>query len=110
MRNRTYTVEWERLDYPEDDRLRCSGLTGRVAFARLIGAIRNSGPVVIHAITPEDSLNQMAVVDGAQLGWHTISGGHLLDVMRRCYAGEDADLVYAELWANAEHERIEGQS
>ena len=42
------------------------------------------------------------------LGWHTISGEHLLEVLRRCENGESADLVYAELWANAEHEHVEG--
>lgn len=41
---------------------------------------------------------------GDELGWHTISGKHLLDTLRRVEAGEPADLVYAELWANAEHE------
>jgi hypothetical protein len=35
------------------------------------------------------------------LGWHAISGEHLLEAMRRCADGEDPDLVYAELWANA---------
>jgi hypothetical protein len=42
----------------------------------------------------------------APLGWHTISGEHLLATLRRVQAGEDPDLVYAELWANAEHERV----
>ncbi len=44
----------------------------------------------------------------APLGWHTISGEHLLEVMKRVEAGESADLVYAELWANADHEKVEG--
>jgi hypothetical protein len=38
------------------------------------------------------------------LGYHVIGGTFLLETMRRCSAGEDADLVYAELWANAERE------
>ena len=38
------------------------------------------------------------------LGWHVISGEHLLAVLRRAHAGEDASLLFAELWANAEHE------
>jgi hypothetical protein len=42
--------------------------------------------------------------DEDALGWHTISGVHLLDCLRRCEHGEKADLVYAELWANADHE------
>lgn len=43
----------------------------------------------------------------APLGWHVISGEHLLEVLRRANQGEDADLLFAELWANAEHERVE---
>ncbi len=42
------------------------------------------------------------------LGWHVMSGEDLLDGLRRCAAGEDPDLVYAELWANAEHEHVGG--
>lgn len=41
------------------------------------------------------------------LGWHVISGEDLLAVLRRIEDGESADLVYAELWANAKHEEIE---
>lgn len=40
------------------------------------------------------------------LGWHAIPGTLLLDALRRVEAGEKADLVYAELWANAEHEDV----
>jgi hypothetical protein len=39
------------------------------------------------------------------LGWWTISGEDLLDAMRRAAAGEDPDLIYAEFYANSEHER-----
>jgi hypothetical protein len=35
-----------------------------------------------------------------------IEGRHLLDSLRRVASGEDPDLVYAELWANAEREQI----
>ena len=41
------------------------------------------------------------------LGWHVISGEQLLAMLRRVAGGENPDLVYAEEWANAEHERIE---
>ena len=41
------------------------------------------------------------------MGWHVISGVRLLDALRRCEAGESADIVMAELWANAEHEAVE---
>lgn len=42
----------------------------------------------------------------APLGWHVISGEHLLESLKRVGQGEDPDLVFAELWANAEHEHI----
>ncbi len=41
------------------------------------------------------------------LGWHVISGEQLLAMLRRVAVGENPDLVYAEEWANAEHERYE---
>lgn len=41
--------------------------------------------------------------EGDELGWHVIAGSHLLSLLRRCGDGEDADLVFAELWANADH-------
>lgn len=40
------------------------------------------------------------------LGWHVISGEQLLDTLRRVDKGEDPDLVYTELWANATHETM----
>ena len=39
--------------------------------------------------------------------WHVISATDLLEALRRCAAGEDPDLVYAELYANAEHEQVD---
>ena len=44
------------------------------------------------------------------LGWHAISGTHLLEMLRRAAAGEDADLLFAELWANAEHHSWDEES
>lgn len=38
------------------------------------------------------------------LGWWAISGEALLDGLRRAAAGEDPDLLYAEMYANAERE------
>jgi hypothetical protein len=35
------------------------------------------------------------------LKWHVIPGELLLESLRRVEAGEKADLVFAELWANA---------
>lgn len=40
-------------------------------------------------------------------GWHVLSANDLLAALRRCEAGESADLVYAELWANADHEQVD---
>lgn len=45
---RTYSVEWERLDEPGVYHI-CDGLTIRVAFARLRAALR-SGPILVRAI------------------------------------------------------------
>lgn len=45
-----YTVQWSRLDYPSDGILTCSGLTQRDIVRRMIGAIKNTGPIVIHSI------------------------------------------------------------
>lgn len=44
------------------------------------------------------------VMSGNDLGWHVIAGDHLLEVLRRVENGEKADLVYAELLADAEQE------
>lgn len=42
------------------------------------------------------------------LGWWGIAGSELLDLLRRAHAGENPDLLYAEAYANSEHERVEG--
>ena len=47
----------------------------------------------------------MATTGTSPLGWWTIKGEALLDLLRRAAAGEDPDLLYAEAYANAEHER-----
>lgn len=41
------------------------------------------------------------------LGWWAISGEDVLDALRRAHDGEDPDLVFAELYANSDHEVIE---
>jgi hypothetical protein len=41
------------------------------------------------------------------LGWHVISGEDLLAMLRRVANGEDPDMVYAEEWANADHEKMD---
>ena len=43
------------------------------------------------------------------LTWWSISGPGLMDAMRRAAAGEDPDLIYAELYANSESEKPGGQ-
>lgn len=54
------------------------------------------------------TLNQDAMAAlRADLGWHVISGERLLELMRRAAAGESPDPLYAEEWANADHERVE---
>ena len=39
------------------------------------------------------------------MGWWVVSGENLLDMLRRAHGGEDPDLIYAEEYANSEHER-----
>jgi hypothetical protein len=41
------------------------------------------------------------------LGWDVLPGDWLLDALRRCHDGEDPDVVYAELWANAAHTTVD---
>lgn len=40
------------------------------------------------------------------LGYHVVPGTTLLDLLRRAHTGEDPDLLYAEAWANADHEDV----
>lgn len=42
----------------------------------------------------------------SSLGWWAISGDLLIDSLRRAAAGEDPDLLYAELYANGETEEV----
>jgi hypothetical protein len=50
--------------------------------------------------TPEGS----EPLDSDALGWWTISGVELLKALRRASNGEDPELVYAEYYANSDHE------
>lgn len=43
----------------------------------------------------------------ALLGWHVLSGEHLLECLQQVAAGESPDMVFAELWANGRHDRID---
>lgn len=40
--------------------------------------------------------------------WWTISERSLLEALRRVAAGEDPDLVYADMYANSGHEYLGG--
>lgn len=44
-----------------------------------------------------------------ELGWWSLSGASLMEMLRRCAVGEDPDLVYAEAYANSEHEWVEDE-
>lgn len=44
------------------------------------------------------------------LGWWCIAGEVLLAMLRRCAEGESPDLVYAEEYANADHEHHKGDT
>jgi hypothetical protein len=44
------------------------------------------------------------------MGWHVISGEHLLELLRRVADGEDPDLVYLEVYVNAEVEVIDDEN
>lgn len=43
-------------------------------------------------------------LDEGSMGWWAISGVRLLALLRRCHGGEDPDQVYAEEYANGDHE------
>lgn len=38
------------------------------------------------------------------MGWWVVSGKNLLAMLRRAHDGEDPDLIYAEEYANSDHE------
>ena len=46
----------------------------------------------------------------ADLGYWCISGEALLEALHRVAEGEDPDIVYAELYANSDHEHVEGDN
>jgi hypothetical protein len=41
----------------------------------------------------------------SDMGWWCISGEALLDMLREVEQGADPDIVYAEHYANSEHDR-----
>jgi hypothetical protein len=44
----------------------------------------------------------------ADLGWWTISGEAMMAALHDVAAGDDPDVVYAELYANSDHEDCSG--
>lgn len=40
----------------------------------------------------------------SDLGWWAIHSDTIIDGLRRAHAGEDPDLIFAELWANSDHD------
>lgn len=41
---------------------------------------------------------------GEPLGWWTLSGEALMEMLARCHTGEDPWAVYLEFYANSDHE------
>lgn len=41
--------------------------------------------------------------------WNVIKTDMLIDMMKRAAAGEDPDMIYAEFYANCDHEQVEGK-
>lgn len=47
----------------------------------------------------------MTEEDASPLGWWSISGESLLELLRRVREGEEPDMVYIEAYANSDHEQ-----
>lgn len=63
------------------------------------------GQVLVPDPQDEELPGVMASEFVPPLGWWTIQGEALLGLLRRAASGEDPDLLYAEAYANAEHDR-----
>lgn len=48
-REARYVIHWSRANDPEIP-LTCSGITARIAFARLLSALKWSGPIIVRRI------------------------------------------------------------
>jgi hypothetical protein len=44
----------------------------------------------------------------SDLGWWAISGDDLLAALKRAHAGDNPDILYAELYANSDTVDVEG--
>lgn len=103
------------LDVHRDGCLLCSALNdlGSPGYPEDGEYKPGSPPIRANApIDPIQGENASSESDSASthaLGWHVVSGERLLDLLRRAAAGETPDLLYAEEWANADHEHVEGR-
>ena len=43
----------------------------------------------------------------SDLGWWCIHGEAILEMLHRVADGEDPDLIYAEFYANSDHEQVD---
>ena len=43
------------------------------------------------------------------LGWWSVSGEVLMEMLQRCAAGESPGIVYAEMYANSDHKYVEAE-
>ena len=44
----------------------------------------------------------------SDLGYWALSGSDFLKALHRAHGGEDPDVIYAEYYANSDHEKVEG--
>jgi hypothetical protein len=52
--------------------------------------------------------NDQKIFEGAdEPSWWSIAGSDILDALRRAHAGEDPDLVFAEMYANSEIHNVD---
>lgn len=45
-----FDIYWRRMQYPEHGLLTCRGLTYKQVVRRMVGAIKNSGPVIVERL------------------------------------------------------------
>lgn len=55
--DKTYNITWSR---PDGEMMDCDDLSPRTALARLINAIRESGPIAVHRITTHEQTKESA--------------------------------------------------
>lgn len=50
----------------------------------------------------------MSADEEVETEWWALGGGALRSMLIRAHAGESPDLLYMELYANSDHEEVEG--